>query len=168
MRFKRGVIILIRDREEIIIIAHDFYFLFLWLQYLLLGVSIFKIDNLQSAISIVQTNPLWLIRIIQNYLSTTKGWMEFMSLIIKDISLAALVLFIIFWMFEKRRMILLSLLIPLIFLNFILLSLKSKTFVQGLRIVRFSGLGLSIVSVIIVGYFFFKFIVRFYSLNNDV
>ena len=72
--------------RQVMQISYRVYYIFLWIQYLLLGKDLYLTQSLNDALNILHGNSLFMIRVIQSYLATTKGWMEFFVLIFNEIS----------------------------------------------------------------------------------
>lgn len=142
-------------------VAHDVYFVFFWLQMVLLGKSLYIMKDLSDGLSIVQNSNLYIINVIQNYLATTKGWMEFVSLCFRDLSLGTLILLILFHAVGKRKMMTLTYMFTMIFVLLVLLILRSANYQEGLLRMHYLGLGMIVIAAIMVGFNFFMMFTTF-------
>jgi len=137
-------------------ISYRVYYIFLWLQYLLLGKDLYLIQSLNDAVNILHGNSLFLIRVIQSFLATTKGWMEFLNLVFNEISIAAIILIILFYIYTDRYMIFISILVPMIGLIGILWSLRSQTFLEGVSRINMIGMMCMVMASVIILYNFLQ------------
>lgn len=142
--------------RQVMQISYRVYYIFLWIQYLLLGKDLYLTQSLNDALNILHGNSLFMIRVIQSYLATTKGWIEFFVLIFNEISIAAIILIILFYIYTDQYMIYISILVPMIGLICILWSLRSQTFLEGVGRINMIGMMSMVVASIIILYNFLQ------------
>ena len=158
------MITLTKRNRDLLSLAHDVYFIFIWFKFLALGKSLYQLSNLSDGLNVIQSNSLFLVRLIRNYLSMTQGIQEFILLSLRDISIASLILWVLFWIIEKRNMIFITIVGPLSALVLILLSLRSPTLLTGIMRINHIGLGVMISSTFII---FYNFIILLKQVLND-